>query len=425
HHHSLHQNKGNQRSLFHLVCGTAVFRTTKVLSIFLSHLYSLNIVAMVAALLFTSLADAHMKLNTPEPFDKANLNNSPLAADGSDFPCKLRPTVYDLPAGTDRSTINVMKIGDPQPLSFIGSAVHGGGSCQVSLTTDPKPSKDTKWQVIHSIMGGCPANVPGNLPENANGNGATTFNYSIPDGITPGQYTLAWTWLNRIGNREFYMNCAPITVVPASKKRYAPSSVEPVTSISKRDFPSMFVANINGCITKENFDIRYPDPGTSVEYDGTPSNLLPSGQPACVGGTGPGSSTGGDTTPTSTSNVGMTTVHTVAPSPPPSSPSGAPGVFASGASSPSPVVSSPAIKPSSPSTSGALSGSCSPEGEWNCIGGTSFQRCASGAWSAAQPMAAGMTCTAGQSGNIKFATKRNERSSGLHLRRLLMRDTYA
>lgn len=382
--------------------------------------------AMVAALLCTSLADAHMTLNTPEPFDKANLNNSPLAADGSDFPCKLRPTVYDLPAGTDRSTINVMKIGDQQPLSFTGSAVHGGGSCQVSLTTDPKPSKDTKWQVIHSIMGGCPANVPGNLPENPNGNGATTFHFSIPDGIAPGQYTLAWTWLNRIGNREFYMNCAPINVVAASKKRYAPSSVEPVTSISKRDFPSMFVANINGCITKENFDIRYPDPGTSLEYDGTPSNLLPAGQPACVGGPGPGSSTGGDsnsTTPTSTS----TTVPTVAPS--------SAGVFVQGASSPSPVASkpatqpsvasSPATQPSSPSTSGALSGSCSPEGEWNCIGGTSFQRCASGAWSAAQPMAAGVTCTPGQSGNIKIATKRNERSSGLHLRRLLMRDTYA
>ncbi|KAN0072200.1 hypothetical protein V8E54_009929 [Elaphomyces granulatus] len=363
-------------------------------------------VAMVTALLFSSMADAHMMLYTPEPFDKAGLNTSPLVGDGSDFPCKLRPTVYDLPAGTDRSTINVMKIGDQQPLSFIGSAVHGGGSCQVSLTTDSKPSNDTKWQVIHSIMGGCPANVSGNLPDDPTGHGASTFNYSIPDGIAPGQYTLAWTWFNRVGNREMYMNCAPINVVAASKRRYAPSSDEPVTSISKRDFPSLFVANINGCLTKEKFDIRFPNPGTSVEFDGTPSNLQPAGQPACVDGPGPGSSgssNGGDsgptTTPTSTSNVGMTTVT---PLPPPSSFSGAPGVFVLDASpisnppSPSTVASSPTTQPSpdgSSSTNGVLSGSCSPEGQWNCIGGTSFQRCASGTWSAAQPMAAGTTCT--------------------------------
>ncbi|OXV07505.1 hypothetical protein Egran_04729 [Elaphomyces granulatus] len=366
-------------------------------------------VVMVAALLFSSMADAHIILFTPEPFDKAGLNTSPLVGDGSDFPCKLRPTVYDLPAGTDRSTINVMKIGDQQPLSFIGSAVHGGGSCQVSLTTDPKPSNDTKWQVIHSIMGGCPANVSGNLPDDPNGHGASTFNYSIPDGIAPGQYTLAWTWFNRVGNREMYMNCAPINVVAASKKRDAPSSDVPVTSISKRDFPSLFVANINGCMTKAYFDVRFPNPGTSVEFDGTPSNLQPAGQPACVDGPGPGtsgSSNGGDPgptkTPTYTSNVGMTTVPTVAPSPPPSSSSGAPGVFVQYASpisnppSPSTVASSPTTQPSSDSfslTSGVLSGSCSPEGQWNCIGGTSFQRCASGTWSAAQPMAAGTTCT--------------------------------
>jgi len=384
---------------------------------------------MVAALLFTSLADAHMKLDTPVPFDAAGLNNSPLAADGSDFPCKQRPTVYDLPAGTDRSTMNVMKIGDQQPLSFIGSAVHGGGSCQISLTTDPKPSKDTKWQVIHSIEGGCPASVAGNLPEAPNGKGASTFHFTIPDGIAPGQYTLAWTWFNRIGNREMYMNCAPINVVAAAKKRYAP---EPVTSISKRDFPAMFVANVNGCTTKENFDIRFPNPGSSVEFGGNPSNLQPADQPACVGGPGPGpagSSNSPPATPTSTSSVGLTTVPTVAPSSPPSSSSGAPGVFVPDASpiptssSPSTVASSPPSPNNSPSTStsGALSGSCSPEGQWNCIGGTSFQRCASGTWSPAQPMAAGVTCTAGQSGNIKMVTKRDGRLSGLHFRRHLMR----
>lgn len=72
--------------------------------------------------------------------------------------------------------------------------------------------------VIHSIEGGCPANVDGNLPADPNGDGASTFQFSIPDGINPGDYVLAWTWFNKIGNREMYMNWlvsfVPFLIVP-------------------------------------------------------------------------------------------------------------------------------------------------------------------------------------------------------------------
>ncbi|KAK7947921.1 uncharacterized protein PG986_008807 [Apiospora aurea] len=56
---------------------------------------------------------------------------------------------------------------------------------------------------------------------------------------------------------------------------------------------------------------------------------------------------------------------------------------------------------------GSLSGPCTPEGEWNCLSdGTSWQRCASGLWSAVMPMAPGTTCTPGQSSTL---SKRRER----------------
>ncbi|KAH8678145.1 hypothetical protein BX600DRAFT_145662 [Xylariales sp. PMI_506] len=54
---------------------------------------------------------------------------------------------------------------------------------------------------------------------------------------------------------------------------------------------------------------------------------------------------------------------------------------------------------------GELTGSCADEGAWNCIGGTSFQRCASGLWSAVLDMAAGTECTPGISTTLTIARR--------------------
>ncbi|MCJ1314041.1 hypothetical protein MMC25_007721 [Agyrium rufum] len=237
--------------------------------------------------LFASVTSAHMIMATPTPFGKSSINNSPLSTDGSDFPCKQRSGVYDVEGAN-----NVMPIGVNQTLSFIGSAVHGGGSCQISLTTDKAPNASTKWMVIHSIQGGCPANTEGNLPENANGNGASTFQFSVPEGVSPGDYVLAWTWFNRIGNREMYMNCAPVTVTGGAKKRdslsaksprfqKASASVLSAKRAASSSFPDMFRANIGsvggGCQTNATFDLQFPNPGNSVQFAGSSLLLLPAG----------------------------------------------------------------------------------------------------------------------------------------------------
>jgi hypothetical protein len=51
---------------------------------------------------------------------------------------------------------------------------------------------------------------------------------------------------------------------------------------------------------------------------------------------------------------------------------------------------------------GALNGPCKMEGMWNCVDGASFQRCASGAWSVVQPMAAGTMCKTGHTMNFEI-----------------------
>ncbi|KAJ6134749.1 CAZyme family AA11 [Penicillium sp. IBT 18751x] len=228
-------------------------------------------------LLFEMIAlqavNGHLMMKSPEPYCNKTLNNSPLAGDGSDFPCKLRANSFLAP-----STETIYQIGVVNTMTFEGSATHGGGSCQLSLTEDLMPSKESKWKVIKSYEGGCPANVGTNLAGSATADNGLQLEFAIPENIPPGKYTLAWTWFNRIGNREMYMNCAPITVTSGS----SPQSCK---SMQKQtpNFPPMFIANINGCITKEGVDIRFPQPGSIVEHNGQPNNLLQEVEPPCTG----------------------------------------------------------------------------------------------------------------------------------------------
>ncbi|KAJ5280351.1 hypothetical protein N7478_005723 [Penicillium angulare] len=387
--------------------------------------------SILIAALSASIANAHMIMTKPVPYGKDTLNNSPLAADGSDFPCKLRSDTYAV------SEQNVMVIGESQPLTFEGSATHGGGSCQISLTTDLTPTKDTDWQVIKSFEGGCPANVDGNLSGGATMVDPYTFNFTIPDGIAAGKYTLAWTWFNRIGNREMYMNCAPVTVQSgSSSKRSEEVEAKPVDKVQKRSssYPPMFVANVNGCTTSEGVDIRFPQPGDDIEYLGEAANLAKEGSTACTGtatfaGSGDtasgsdsssSSGSGSDSSSTSTSATQASTATASQAPEPAATTTAAP----TSDPAPQPTASSAStVSPASPSSStssstGTLSGSCSPEGEWNCIAGSSFQRCAEGVWSVAQQMASGTECTSGKTSDLTVvASKRARAISELRFRK--------
>ena len=393
-----------------------------------------NSAVVVTALALVSTAKAHMIMKTPTPFGKSSLNNSPLVADGSDFPCKQRSGVYDAEGAS-----NTMPIGVNQTLSFTGSAVHGGGSCQLSLTTDKAPSKSTNWMVIHSIEGGCPINAAGNLPEDPNGSGASTFDFSIPEGIAPGDYVLAWTWFNKIGNREMYMNCAPVTVTGGSKKRdeitagevFSPST----QALAVRDtpsFPNMFVANIpagNPCTLPESKDVKFPNPGDSVQFNGNAADLqaAPSGCPASGGY--PGASSGSPSAPagsssaapaattmvTSTVSGGSFLQPTAAPnsSAPVASPSAvAPPVSLSQPSSAAPAASSALSTGGAPSTSGS---SCSTPGVEVCSpDGTQIGMCDQMSHVVFTPVATGTKCV---NGNMVYARDYTGRHAHGHVRR--------
>ena len=389
-------------------------------------------------------ASAHMLLGNPVPYGKSSLNNGPLAADGSDFPCKSRPGAFNAEGAS-----NVYAQGSTQQLSFIGSAVHGGGSCQVSVTTDAQPDKNSVWKVIKSIEGGCPAQgQAGNMGDNAKAVVPTKIDYKIPESLASGNYTLAWTWFNKVGNREMYMNCAPLTVTGSGGSANFMDTL-----------PPMFVANIgNGCGVPDGSDLTFPNPGEEIvrlngktdafkgPTGGCGSTVAPTKKPTVPTGTGL-------PVPTVPTSIGVP-VPTAAPS------SAQPKVPDSGRSSsrsvpggvfitmttrdgsPSaPTQAPPAPGPVKPSTTapapappaptsgkpgngpgpagGYAPGTrCTNDGWWNCTGGTSFQRCSSGMWFPVQEVAAGTQCSSGESESLEMKAVRVSKRTVRQARRL-------
>ncbi|KAL7808847.1 glycoside hydrolase [Trichoderma aethiopicum] len=399
----------------------------------------------IAAL--ASAASAHMKMSNPVPYGQSGLDNAPLKPDGSDFPCKIGGSgSYNLEGAS-----NVFAQGSTQQLSFVGSAVHGGGSCQISVTTDAEPDKNSVWKVIKSIEGGCPAqDQVGNMGDNAAEIDPYKYNFTIPDELASGKYTLAWTWFNKVGNREMYMNCAPLTVTGSGG-----------SSDFLNTLPNMFVANIfNGdkCSTIADTDLLFPEPGadvvkmngatdafkgpTSTEfcpfgYGSTAQVPAPTAAPAQPSQAAPQVTPGavfitkpiGGQDPATQPAAPQPTAASPAPQPPASQPaaaqpaassapsvnvpvqSQAPAPTPSAAPAPSPAPAAPSSGSSSGSSGAFAAGTaCSSEGQWNCIGGNQFQRCASGAWSAVQGLASGTQCEAGQGDNLKMVTKRGTRT---------------
>lgn len=119
-----------------------------------------SLTAIFAALAVLSSANAHMSLSYPPPFRAAGNPNvpqssidysitSPLSPDGSNFPCKG----YQSDLGTaDGKSVATWSAGQQYNFTVLGSAVHGGGSCQAALSYD----KGVSWKVIHSYQGSCP-----------------------------------------------------------------------------------------------------------------------------------------------------------------------------------------------------------------------------------------------------------------------------
>ncbi|KAB5533537.1 hypothetical protein GE09DRAFT_363136 [Coniochaeta sp. 2T2.1] len=388
---------------------------------------------IVTCLVAATCARAHMFLASPVRFiQDPVVTNGPLLADGTNFPCQA--------GSTGKYTVkemNVYPLGSQQTIAFVGGAVHAGGSGQALLTYDTAPRPDSVFKVLKSFEGGFVAKgQTGNIGNDANAPDPYTYTFDIPKDLPAGNATVAITWFNKVGNREMYMMCAPVTVTGNGGSQASFDAL-----------PDMFTANIGrGCGTQDSTDVVFPDPGQVVERNNgaTTAFASPTGS-GCKTGPG-GARLSGTAGPTGSSiagpavsgvpaagysNNGGTFATTSAQAAPPASTapsSSAPGfsgsysITASGAATtkaPAPATTS-AAPPSGHTTAaasgsgsvGALTGPCTTEGEFNCIDGPKYQQCGSGRWSVAMPVAPGTKCAVGRGGSLNVVPVKKLRFMG-------------
>ncbi|CAG8974615.1 hypothetical protein HYALB_00009792 [Hymenoscyphus albidus] len=332
----------------------------------------------------TLLTNAHIVLKTPKPFKfPAYGPSNPIDPTNPDWPCKLPSGVGTLKI--DGSPTHIVA-GTSQTLSFErgNGAVHGGGSCQISLLPGFAPSKENAdFRVIKSWEGGCPArNQEGNLRD---GEEAGKYEFVIPREVGDGEYTFAWTWIQRIGGSpEFYQNCAPITISGGNSSSSSSSFLQTL--------PPVFMANMgpasHGCETSVEHEqrkaVRYPNPGKDVEYPEGEGNLF--GSVARCDGNPFAKGEGGESKQSANPAIHDESKATSTQAKPETKSKSSPNTHPS---SPSP--------PSSPSTpTNTNSNSKCKEGTLHCNPDqTSFSTCTGGQFRAPIPLAAGTRCKGG------------------------------
>ncbi|KAJ2157103.1 hypothetical protein GGF46_004737 [Coemansia sp. RSA 552] len=156
-------------------------------------------------------AHAHMEMIWPCPRYNANgigcpalppgesldwNENAPIASGGN----KLQPLCkYGQPWPTPAATLTA---GETVSVVFSKhGAPHAGGHCEWSLSYDGGET----FVVIHRELSHCFYDADGALQ--------TNITFSVPPDV-PSSSTaiLGWTWVNAMGAREFYSNCADVAV---------------------------------------------------------------------------------------------------------------------------------------------------------------------------------------------------------------------
>jgi hypothetical protein len=162
-----------------------------------------HLAALFVLYMTISHVNCHMEMKSPPP-RRSSFNPyvsepqkdynmvAPLFADGSQLPCKRYPAADVVTTYQAGQTINVQ---------MSGTVFHEGGHCQFSISYD-----DQTFVVLRTVMDNCFV--------------GTGINFAVElPATTPAcdRCTFAWSWVNAVGNRELYMNCADVRVINTSQ----------------------------------------------------------------------------------------------------------------------------------------------------------------------------------------------------------------
>lgn len=158
----------------------------------------MNIISTLIFIINQLICNAHIFIQDPpsrynkysEYYVSNNLVNydlkSPLNVDPDyfTFPCK------GFPIGPPTKIYQSNSIS----ITLEGTAIHGGGHCQFGISYDNK-----EFVVLKTVFDTCLLDT-------------LTYTLDLPENIPSGDIIIFWTWINRIGNREYYMECADISL---------------------------------------------------------------------------------------------------------------------------------------------------------------------------------------------------------------------
>ncbi|KAJ1890530.1 hypothetical protein LPJ81_005921 [Coemansia sp. IMI 209127] len=186
---------------------------------------------------------------------------SPIPADG--ILCKSN-TPWPTPVATWTAGQSVTVQFQP------GGSPHGGGHAQFSVSYDG----GTTFVVVYEVLKYMFFNGPSNsgTPE------VLSYTFTLPKDLPSSNNVIfAWSWVNAIGNREFYMNCADVAIKGTGSTSYTGYKI--------------VIANHNGYPTIPEFDGNY---STGLQYYDT-------GEKVTVTGSGSTSSSNSNSSPAESS----------------------------------------------------------------------------------------------------------------------------
>jgi hypothetical protein len=113
---------------------------------------------------------------------------APLNSNGYSFPCK------GFPISNSTTVINSNFIDIILEPGTSPDSTHNGGICQFGL------SFDNKLFIVLKQIKRC---MHDNL---------LNYNLELPESVPNGNLIFFWTWINSVGNREYYMDCSDINL---------------------------------------------------------------------------------------------------------------------------------------------------------------------------------------------------------------------